>query len=182
MYAKKTSTFPLRFCVYAQINQRWKTLLSKIALRNFCACTQKVYTSLLRICVYAQKIQEMTIIVQNLLNNPIVDDLRPAQKLQIWNTYNVYSCTLFYLPPIDNGHWAYLRLHPCHSAVQLSARARVRVRACVCVCGGGQRDLIFRVCLEWGGDSPLKSLKSFKYTCLERGSCSGWYNACTFAI
>ena len=145
-------------------------MLSKISLRNFCACTQKVSTSLLRICVYAQKIQEMTIIVQISLNNPIVDDLHPAQKLQIWNTYNVYSWTLFCL----HGHWAYLRLHPCHSAVLLSARARV--------CGGGQRDLIFRVCMEWGGDSPLKSLKSFKYTCLERGSCSGWYNACSFAI
>ena len=52
----------------------------KIALRNFCACTQKVSTSLLRICVYAQKIQEMTIIVQISLNNPIVDDLHPAQN------------------------------------------------------------------------------------------------------
>ena len=37
---------------------------------------------------------------------------------------------------------------------------RARACVCVCVCGGGQRDLIFRVCMEWGGDSPLKSLKS----------------------
>ena len=40
MYAK-TSTLLLRICVYAQIIQRWKTLLSKITLRNFLACTQK---------------------------------------------------------------------------------------------------------------------------------------------
>ena len=40
---------------------------------------------LLRICVYAQKIQQMIIIKSS--NNPIVDVLRPAQKLQVWNTY-----------------------------------------------------------------------------------------------
>ena len=45
----------------------------------------KSSTSLLRICVYAQKIQQMIIIKGS--NNPIVDVLRPAQKLQVWNTY-----------------------------------------------------------------------------------------------
>ena len=82
---QKTSTSLLRICVYAQIIQRWKTLLSKITFRNFCACTQKSSTSLLRICVYAQKIQQMIIIQSS--NYPIVDVLRPAQKLQVWNTY-----------------------------------------------------------------------------------------------
>ena len=73
-------------CLYeAQIIQCWKTLLSEIIIRNFCACTQKSSTSLLRICVYAQKIQQMIIIKSS--NNPIVDVLRPAQKLQVWNTY-----------------------------------------------------------------------------------------------
>ena len=85
MYAK-TSTLLLRICVYAQIIQHWKTSLSKITIRNFCACTQKTSTSLLRICVvYAQKIQQMIIIQSS--NNPIVDFLRPAQKIQVWNTY-----------------------------------------------------------------------------------------------
>ena len=49
---QKTSTPLSRICVYAQIIQRWKTLLSKITIRNLCA-----RTSLLRICVYAQLIQ-----------------------------------------------------------------------------------------------------------------------------
>ena len=82
---QKSSTSLLRICVYAQNIQCWKTLLSKIIIRNFCACTQKSSTSLLRICVYAQKIQQMIIIKSS--NNPIVDVLRPAQKLQVWNTY-----------------------------------------------------------------------------------------------
>ena len=84
MYAK-TSTSLLRICVYTQIIQRWKTLLSKITIRNFCVCTQKTSTSLLMICVYAQKIQQMIIIQSS--NNPRVDVLRPAQKLEVWNTY-----------------------------------------------------------------------------------------------
>ena len=67
------------------LRQCWKTLLSKIINWNFCVCTQKSSTSLLRICVYAQKIQQMIIIKSS--NNPIVDVLRPAQKLQVWNTY-----------------------------------------------------------------------------------------------
>ena len=37
---QKTSTSLLRICVYAQIIQRWKSLLSNITIRNFCACTQ----------------------------------------------------------------------------------------------------------------------------------------------
>ena len=82
---QKTSTSLLRIYVYAQIIQCWKTLLSKIVIRNFCTCTQKSSTSLLRICVYAQKIQQMIIIKSS--NNPIVDVLRPAQKLQVWNTH-----------------------------------------------------------------------------------------------
>ena len=82
---QKTSTSLLKICVYAQIIQCWKTLLSKIIIRNFCACTQKSSTSLLRICVYAQKIQQIIIIKSS--NNPIVDVLRSAQKLQVWNTY-----------------------------------------------------------------------------------------------
>ena len=82
---QKSSTSLLRIFVYAQIIQRWKTLLSEIIIRNFCACTQKSSTSILRICVYAQKIQQMIIIKSS--NNPIVDVLRPAQKLQVWNTY-----------------------------------------------------------------------------------------------
>ena len=82
---QKTSTSLLLICVYAQIIQCWKTLLSEIIIRNFCACTQKSSTSLLRICVYAQKIQQMIIIKCS--NNPTVDVLRPAQKLQVWNTY-----------------------------------------------------------------------------------------------
>ena len=83
---QKTSTSLLRICLYAQIIQRWKTLLSNITIRNFCACTQKTSTSLLTICVvYAQKIQQMIIIQSS--NNPIVDFLRPAQKIQVWNTY-----------------------------------------------------------------------------------------------
>ena len=39
----------------------------------------------LRDCVYAHKIQQMIIIQSS--NYPIVDVLRPAQKLQVWNTY-----------------------------------------------------------------------------------------------
>ena len=61
MYAKNVHDYMslLRICVhvYAQIIQHWKTLLSKITIRNFCPCTQKASTSLLRICVYAQNIQ-----------------------------------------------------------------------------------------------------------------------------
>ena len=60
-------------------------LFSKITIRNFCACTQKASTSLLRVCLYAQKIQQMIIIQSS--NNPIFDVWRPAQKLQVWNTY-----------------------------------------------------------------------------------------------
>ena len=83
---QKSSTSLLRICVYAQkIQCCGKTLLSEIIIRNFCACTQKSSMSLLRICVYAQKIQHMTIIKSS--NNPIVDVLRPAQKLQVWNTF-----------------------------------------------------------------------------------------------
>ena len=85
---QKSSTSLLRICAYAQKIQCWRTLLSEIIIRNFCACTQKSSTSLLRICVYAQKIQQMIII--KISNNPIVDVLRPAQKLQVWNTY-IYS-------------------------------------------------------------------------------------------
>ena len=84
MYAKNFHVSN-RICVYAQIFQCWKTLLSKIIIRNVCACTQKSSTFLLRICVYALKIQQMIIIKSS--NNPIVDVLRPAQKLQVWNTY-----------------------------------------------------------------------------------------------
>ena len=71
--------------IYALIIQRWKTLSSKIIIRNFCECKQKSFTSLLRICVYVQKIQQMIIIQSS--NNPIVDVLGSAQKLQVWNTY-----------------------------------------------------------------------------------------------
>ena len=84
MYAK-SSTSLLRICVYAQKIQCGKTLLSEIIIRNFCACTPKSSTSLLRICVYVQKIQHIIIIKSS--NNPTVDVLRPAQKLQVWNTY-----------------------------------------------------------------------------------------------
>ena len=79
MYAKifHVSIKDLRIC--AKI-QRWKTLLSEIIIRNFCACTQKSSTSLLRICVYAQKSNKLLIIKSS--NNPIVDVLRPAQTLQ----------------------------------------------------------------------------------------------------
>ena len=84
MYAK-TSTSLLRIYVYAQIIQHWKTLLSKITIRNFCVCTQTTSTSLLRVCVYAQKIQHMIMIQSS--NNPREDVLRPAQKFQVWNTY-----------------------------------------------------------------------------------------------
>ena len=82
---QKSSSSLLRICLYAQIIQCWKTLLSKIIIRNFCACMQKSSTPLLRSCVYAQKIQQIIIIKSS--NNPIVDVLRPAQKLQVWNTY-----------------------------------------------------------------------------------------------
>ena len=82
---QKTSTSLLRICVYAQNIQCWKTLLSEIIIRNFCACTQKSSTSLLMICVYEQKIQQMIIVKSS--NNQIVDVLRPAQKLQVWNAY-----------------------------------------------------------------------------------------------
>ena len=84
MYGKNF-TASMRICVYAQITQRWKILLSETTTKNFCACTQKSSTSLLRICVYAQKIQQMIIIQSS--NNPIVDGLRPAQKLLVWNMY-----------------------------------------------------------------------------------------------
>ena len=86
----------LRICVYAPIIQRWKTLLSKITFRNFCACTQKSSTSLLRICVYGQKIQQMIIIQSS--NNAIVDVLRPAQNLQIWNMYIHETPLIFPIP------------------------------------------------------------------------------------
>ena len=88
---QKFSTSLLRMCVYAQKIQCWKTLLSEIVNRNFCACTQKSSTSLLRICVYAQKIQQMIIIKSS--NNPTVDVLRPAQKLQVWNIYIIIIVT-----------------------------------------------------------------------------------------
>ena len=96
---QKTSTSLLRICVYAQIIQCWKTLLSEIIIRNFCACTQKSSTFILRICVYAQKIQQMIIIKSS--NNPIVDVLRPAQKLQVWNTY-IPEYTRIVLPCSQN--------------------------------------------------------------------------------
>ena len=67
-------------------------MLSKITIRNFCVCTQKTSTSLLRICVYAQKIQQMIIIQSS--NNPRVDVLRPAQKLHVWNTYIPELCNI----------------------------------------------------------------------------------------
>ena len=82
---KKTSTSLLRICIYAQKIQCWKTSLSEIIIRNFCPCRQKSSTSLLMICVYAQKIQQMIIIKSS--NNPMVDVLRPGQKLKVWNTY-----------------------------------------------------------------------------------------------
>ena len=85
MYAKNVHVLIKDLRIYAQIIQRLKTLLSKITIWNFCACTQKASSSLLRIYVYAQKIQQMIIIQSS--NNPIVDVLRPAQKLQVWNTY-----------------------------------------------------------------------------------------------
>ena len=47
-------------------------------------CTKSFHVSI-RICVYVQKLQQMIIIQSS--NNPIVDVLRPAQKLQVWNTY-----------------------------------------------------------------------------------------------
>ena len=102
---QKTSTFLLRICVYAQIIQCWKTLLFKIIIRNFCACTQKTSTFQLRICVYAHKIQQMIIIQSS--NNPIVDVLRPAQKLQVWNTYIpawTHGCILRRYADIPNNH------------------------------------------------------------------------------
>ena len=36
--------------------------------------------------IYAQKKQQQMIIIKS-SNNPFVDVLRPAQKLQVWNTY-----------------------------------------------------------------------------------------------
>ena len=75
----------------------------------FYACTQKSLTSLLRICVYAQKIQQMVIIKSS--NNPIVDVLRPAQKLQVWNMY---------IPDI-----------PCISRVLSKDQAPSSLEACV---------------------------------------------------
>ena len=66
---KKTCMSLLGICLYAQIIQRWKTLLSKITIRNFCACTQKsfhVATKDLRI--YAPTIQQI-IIVQKRKNS-----------------------------------------------------------------------------------------------------------------
>ena len=38
---KKKSTSLSMICVFAQIIQSWKTLISKITIRNFSACTQK---------------------------------------------------------------------------------------------------------------------------------------------
>ena len=38
---QKISMPLLRICIYAQKIQRWKTLLSKITVSNFCAHTQK---------------------------------------------------------------------------------------------------------------------------------------------
>ena len=90
-YGSQVPPPPASFSVHKQ--QSWfllayqslKTLLSKIIYMNFCVCTQKASTSLLRICVYAQKIQQ-TIIIQG-SNNPIGGVLRPVQKLQVWNTH-----------------------------------------------------------------------------------------------
>ena len=48
-----------------------------------------VSTKDLRICA---KNQQMIIIKSS--NNPIVDVLRPAQKLQVWNTYIPVGCVL----------------------------------------------------------------------------------------
>ena len=85
MYAKIFHVSIIKICVYAQKIQCWKTFYFEIIIRNFCAWTQKSSTFLLMICIYAQKIQQMIIIKSS--NNPIVDVLRPAQKLQVWNTY-----------------------------------------------------------------------------------------------
>ena len=110
---QKSSTSLLRICVYAQIIQCWKTSLSEIIIRNLCACTQKSSTSLLRICVYAQKIQQMIIIKSS--NNPIVDVLRPVQKLKVWNMY------------IPETTAVRLRYETCWSACQYRALSRIRV-------------------------------------------------------
>ena len=56
MYAKifHVSIKDLRICAN---NPALEDFVSKIIIRNFCACTRKSSTSLLRICVYAQIIQ-----------------------------------------------------------------------------------------------------------------------------
>ena len=115
---QKSSTSLLRICVYAQkIQCCGKTLLSEIIIRNFCACTQKSSMSLLRICVYAQKIQHMIIIKSS--NNPIVDVLRPAQKLQVWNTYipgsrKGWILSLDQWTAFDNTYKTILRSYICY--------------------------------------------------------------------
>ena len=111
--AQKSSTSLLRICVYAQIIQRWKTLLSEIIIRNFCACTQKSSTSLLRICVYAQKIQQMIIIKSS--NNPIVDVLRGRKNsrygIRIY-LHHLYHCLpKFKIVKLNNTQTNFLHIH-----------------------------------------------------------------------
>ena len=86
MYAKIFHVSIIRICVNAQKIHCWKTLFSEIIIRNFCTWTQKSSTFLLRICVYAQKKSKQMNIMKT-SNNTIVDVLRLAQKLQVWNTY-----------------------------------------------------------------------------------------------
>ena len=53
MYAKKLPRLLLRICIYRQIIWHWKTLFSKITIRNFCVCMQKnfhISIKDLRIC------------------------------------------------------------------------------------------------------------------------------------
>ena len=71
----------------------------------------KASASLLRICVYARKIHQMIIIQSS--NNPIVDVLHPAQKLQVWNTYipgHTGKCTV---ADPEGLHWVCSNPPPC---------------------------------------------------------------------
>ena len=57
MYAKKTSMSLLRICVYAQIVQRWKILLSKSRIGPSAHVPKNFHVSIKDLRIYAQTIQ-----------------------------------------------------------------------------------------------------------------------------
>ena len=63
---------------------------------------QKASTSLLGICIYMRKKSNKWLLYKS-PNNPIVDVLRPAQKLQVWNMY-IPQYKVNFIPLSDITH------------------------------------------------------------------------------